>query len=110
MPPPRVILLDGIRDKTYLIFGVDGFSYYYNKTMKGGRLSLECNQYRKSCRGRASVNDEGYEFRQTQRHNHAPDWNVVHVRRLRSAVLARCRRGDTDPLRTIYDEERTLLR
>lgn len=110
MPPPQVSIEDGIRQGTHFIHGPDGYSYHFNREMKGGRLSLECLSYRSTCRGRASVNGEGREFRQTQRHNHAPDWCLLHERRFRSAVLSRCRNGDTETLRTIYDQERTRLR
>lgn len=105
-----ISLENGIRNGTYFIHGKDGHSYHFNREMKGGRLSLECMHYRKNCRGRASVNPQGQQFRQTQRHNHSPNWNLLHERRLRAAVLQRCRSGATESLRTIYDEERRKLR
>ncbi|KAK3933228.1 PKS-NRPS hybrid synthetase [Frankliniella fusca] len=109
----EVSVEDGLQPNTHFLHAKDGHTYYLNKVVKGGRLSLECMFYRRKgrpCRGRASVGANGLDFKLKKIHNHAPDHNLIHQRRLRSAILLRCRSGDPSMLRVIYDEERRRLK
>lgn len=100
---------DGMHRDSEIIHCEDGYSYYRNKTMKGGRLYVRCHQYyKKKCKGSLSIGR--HDIKRLQRHNHPPERLLIHERRLRHAVLNRCRAGDTADFRDIYHEERRRLR
>ncbi|XP_034250360.1 uncharacterized protein LOC117650856 [Thrips palmi] len=106
-----IAVTQGVRKGSHIFKGPDGHSYYYNKTMKGGRISLECvcRKWRNVwCRGRASVDSNGCQFRCTQRHTYH---NKQHfqTQKFRFAVLSRCRKGDFTSFRQIYNEERRMM-
>ncbi|KAK3931652.1 Otogelin [Frankliniella fusca] len=60
------------------------------------------------CRGKASVNLTGGDFRCTERHPYY-DKNHHVNQRFRFAVLSRCRKGDFTPFCHIYNDERRLF-
>lgn len=74
-------------------------------------MSLEC-VCRKTknvwCRGRASVDSSGCDFRCTQRHTYHDKKHFLR-QQFRFSVLSRCRKGDFTSFRQIYNEERRKL-
>lgn len=108
--PRNIVVQDGMRQGTQIFHCEDGFSYHTNKLMKGGRVYMRCHKYyKKRCRGSGSLGQDG-DFRRAQhRHNHPPEKYLIHERRLRHAVLNRCKLGDTSDFKDIYHEERRRL-
>lgn len=90
--------------------GPDGHSYYFNREMAGGRLSLECVHRKtkgKWCKGRVSCNKFGEEFRVTTAHSCPHDNLHFHKQKFRHNLLQRCAQGDFElSHRAIYNQER----
>ena len=105
---------DGIRDGSVYFHSTDGFSFHYNRVMRGGRVSFRCIHYKRlKCRGRASIGPDGENFRHgVVLHNHDKDWNILHMRRFRSAVLKACRQEENGrfSLKTIFHNVRRSMR
>ncbi|XP_034233004.1 uncharacterized protein LOC117640562 [Thrips palmi] len=105
----RVKSFAGFKAGSRVFYTSDGFYYYKNRTMNGGRVSLECTINRKStgarCPGRASCNNRGTELKVTTPHNHAGSKSFKEKRQLRSAILDRCRTRDPSAYHEIVAQE-----
>ncbi|KAK3922600.1 Methylthioribose-1-phosphate isomerase [Frankliniella fusca] len=106
----RAIVQDGMRRRTKIYHFQDGHSYHANRVMKGGRTYMKCHLlFKRRCNGAGSLGVDG-DFHQTIRHNHPQTRLLIHERRLRHAVLNRCRAGDLSDFFNIYHEERRKLK
>ena len=103
----------GVRDGSHIIEGHDQHTYHFNRVMTGGRISLRCSFAKTKeffCRGRASVDSSGRNFKATQPHTHPKQTHFFEARKFRTKVLDRCKSGDWAPLRVIYNQERRKFR
>ncbi|KAJ1518780.1 hypothetical protein ONE63_011611 [Megalurothrips usitatus] len=111
----RVLVETGLRKKTNYFHCPDGYSYHFNRFMRGGRVSLRCIYYNtsKRCMARASCDREGSSFRPGVEHRHRcfKSNYFVLARRFRTAVIneCKCRESASLSLKSIYHRVRRRM-
>lgn len=103
----RVKTFRGFQKHSLVYYTKNGFYYHKMKVMKGGRISLACTLRKRagSCPGRCSCNPDGTQARVTTPHNHDGDPSYKLQRKLRKAILDRCKSKDPTSYRDIVEQE-----